>query len=224
LKPYADITDPRVVKALAHPVRAQVLAMLGDRVASPNELSRELGVALGSVSYHVRRLVSLGFLELVRKTPRRGAIEHYYTAIHRPRITDAAWGEVPPIVKRAMVSANLDHVARHVNAAAVAGGFDPADAHLTRTPLIVDPEGWRTLADELEAMHERVQEIAAESAARLADAEDQDGTEATVVMMLFSSVPTDAVGAAAMAAAADADPTDAGVHHHRRREARELHA
>jgi hypothetical protein len=86
----------------------------------------------------------------------------------------------------------------------------------------VDPEGWRTLADELEAMHERVQEIAAESAARLADADDQDGTEATVVMMLFSSVPTDAAGAAAMAAAAD--PTDAGVHHHRRREARELHA
>ncbi|MCA1689212.1 MAG: hypothetical protein LC720_01825, partial [Actinobacteria bacterium] len=110
----------------------------------------------------------------------------------------------------------LDHVARHVNAAAVAGGFDPADAHLTRTPLVVDPEGWRTLAGELEAMHERVQEIAAQSAARLGDADDQDATEATVVMMLFSSPP---------AGAAAADPADAGVHHHERRPAaRGLHA
>jgi DNA-binding transcriptional ArsR family regulator len=215
LKPYTDITDPRVVKALAHPVRIQVLALLTDRVASPNELSREIGVPLGSVSYHVRRLVGLGFLELVRKTPRRGAIEHYYTAIVTPCITDAAWGQAPSIVKRVMVSAGLDHVARHVNAAAAAGGFDEAEAHLSRTPVTVDREGWRALASELEAMSERVEEIEAESAARLSCADAEDGTAATVVMMLFASAPA---GAAAV------DPADADVHHRQRRPARELHA
>ncbi|MGI8802576.1 MAG: ArsR/SmtB family transcription factor [Solirubrobacteraceae bacterium] len=180
-----------MVKALAHPIRAQVLGVLQDRVASPNELSRELGVSLGSVSYHVHRLVALGFLKLVKKTPRRGAIEHYYTAIARPRVTDEAWGEVPPIVKEAAVSAALDHLARHVNAAAGADGFNHPDAHLTRTPISVDAEGWKALSGELEAVTKRVRAIAAESAARLAEAEAEPGGEiaASVVLMLFETAP-----------------------------------
>ncbi|MEA2298181.1 MAG: hypothetical protein QOF77_1117 [Solirubrobacteraceae bacterium] len=208
MKPYSDITDPRVVKALAHPVRAQILGALEERVASPNELSRELGVPLGSVSYHVRRLVGLGFLKLVKKTPRRGAVEHYYTAIARPRITDAAWGDVPPIVKRAMVSATLENVARYVNTAAGAGGFDIPDAHLTRSPITVDAEGWRALAVELEALTGRVQQIAADSAARLAADDHRGELEASVVLMLFRSSLVDA-----------APPAVAESHRPRRREA-----
>lgn len=186
MKPYSDITDPRVVKALAHPLRAQILGALEDRVASPNQISRELGVPLGSISYHIHRLVDLGFLRLVKRIPRRGAIEHFYTAVVRPLITDAAWGEVPPIVKRAMVRGTLENVARHVNAAAEAGGFDTADAHLTRNPVKVDEQGWRELAGELETLMKRAKQIAGESAARL---EDQAGVEATVVLMLFESAP-----------------------------------
>jgi DNA-binding transcriptional ArsR family regulator len=186
VKPYADVTDSRVVKALAHPLRAQILAALEDRVASPNELSQELGGDLGSVSYHVRRLVHLGFLKQVRQTPRRGAIEHYYTAIARPRITDAAWANVPTIVKRAMVDATLESVGRYVAAAAGTGGFDVADAHLTRSPITVDAQGWSELASELERLTARVVEIQRESAERLAESEGPE-TQASVVLMLFDS-------------------------------------
>jgi len=196
MKAYTDITDPRVVKALAHPIRAQILGALEDRVASPNQLSRELGVSLGSISYHVHRLVDLGFLKLVKRIPRRGAIEHYYTVIVRPRITDAAWGEVPPIVKRAMIGATLEKVAGHVNAAADTGGFDVVDAHLTRNLLTVDDAGWKALARELEALSDRFAQIAQESAARLDGAE---GVDATVVLMLFESAPAGAPPAPAAA-------------------------
>ncbi len=192
MKPYTDITDPLVVKALAHPVRAQLLALLGDRVASPNELARELGMPLNSVSYHVRRLVALGFLRLVKKTPRRGAVEHYYTAVVRPRITEATWRELPPIVIRAMVSAGLEHVGRQVSAAAAAGGFDLPDAQLSHNPVIVDAEGWRVLAAEIESMHGRVQRIAAESADRLATGESDGQIDASAVLMLYRSAPTGA--------------------------------
>jgi len=186
VKPYADVTESRVVKALAHPLRAQILAALEDRVASPNELSQELRADLGSVSYHVRRLVHLGFLKQVRQTPRRGAIEHYYTAIARPRITDAAWANVPTIVKRAMVDATLESVGRYVAAAAATGGFDVADAHLTRSPITVDEQGWRELAAELGALTERVVTIQRQSAERLAESDGKEA-EATVVLMLFDS-------------------------------------
>jgi DNA-binding transcriptional ArsR family regulator len=174
------------VKALAHPLRAQILAALEDRVGSPNELSQELGADLGSVSYHVRRLVHLGFLTQVRQTPRRGAIEHYYTTLARPRITDTAWANVPTIVKRALVDAGLDSVARSVTAAAAAGGFDVADAHLTRSPISVDAQGWADLSRELAALTERVVEIQRDSAGRLAKSQAAE-TQATVVLMLFDS-------------------------------------
>src|SRR5215218_4084436 len=77
----ADPVDARVVKALAHPTRVRILNVLRDReLASPVELSSELGVALGTIGYHVRRLESLGFIELAKRTQRRGAVEHHYRA------------------------------------------------------------------------------------------------------------------------------------------------
>ncbi|MBV9212474.1 MAG: hypothetical protein JOZ25_02385, partial [Actinobacteria bacterium] len=34
-----DITDPRIAKAYAHPLRIHILGMLDDRVASPSEIA-----------------------------------------------------------------------------------------------------------------------------------------------------------------------------------------
>ena len=66
-------------RAMAHPMRARILATLDDgRELSPVELSRELGASLGVVSYHVRVLADAGLVELARTTARRGAIQHHY--------------------------------------------------------------------------------------------------------------------------------------------------
>ena len=65
MKPITDIDDPRYVKALAHPLRIRILAMLADRSASPVQLSGKLDATLGTVAYHVRTLHSLGLVELV---------------------------------------------------------------------------------------------------------------------------------------------------------------
>lgn len=72
----------RAIAALSHPTRTRILDYLQvhDR-ASPAELAAAFGIPLGTVSYHVRRLETLGFLRLVRRTQRRGAIEHHYTAV-----------------------------------------------------------------------------------------------------------------------------------------------
>ena len=163
MKPYRDITDPRVAKALAHPLRTRILVALEGRTASPSELATELDAPLGVLSYHVRRLTALGFVKLVRRVPRRGAVEHYYTATSRPRITNEAWGAMPAVVKQATISATLDQIGAYVSAAAAGGGFDDAEAHLTRSPVTVDREGWRALSRELDALTERIGKIEAES-------------------------------------------------------------
>jgi DNA-binding transcriptional ArsR family regulator len=190
MKPYHDITDPSLAKALAHPLRTRILAALEGRTASPSELAGELDAPLGVVSYHVRRLVTLGFLKLVKREPRRGAVEHYYTATSRPRITNAAWGQLPAIVKHASIKAAVDQIGAYVAAAAAEGGFDASDAHITRSPVVVDSQGWHALARELDNLHERIAKIEAASRKRLGRANHEGEQEATVVLMLFNS-PTE---------------------------------
>jgi predicted transcriptional regulator len=82
-----DSKEQRLRRARAHPVRAQVLGILERRAASPKELSREVGMPLGVVAYHVRVLRSLELIRLVGVRQQRGALEHRYTAMP-PRRSD----------------------------------------------------------------------------------------------------------------------------------------
>ncbi len=193
---WHDITDPDLAKALAHPLRTRILAALDGRTASPSELADELGASLGVVSYHVRRLEALGFLKLVKREPRRGAVEHYYSTTGRPRITNAAWGKMPAIVKDASIKAAIDQIGAYVAAGAAEGGFNADDAHITRNPVIVDSKGWHALARELDNLVERIEKIEAASRQRLARAAHADEQAATVVLMLFHT-PTEVSEAAA---------------------------
>jgi DNA-binding transcriptional ArsR family regulator len=192
MKPSSDISDPRVIKALTHPLRISILSALERRTASPSELADELGAPLGNVSYHVRQLAALGLIKLVKKTPRRGAIEHYYEAVGKAEISDAAWAKTPEIVKEALVSGALTEIATSVREAAVAGGFSHADIHLTRERMTVDAEGWKQLSAELKRTHERVRKIAEASEKRLAKGSHDGEREAGVVMMLFEASKAEA--------------------------------
>jgi len=184
LKPHVDITEPRLVKALAHPLRVRILGILDERTASPSEIAIELNASLGVVSYHVRKLHALKLIKLVKKVPRRGAVEHYYTAEARRNITDDAWAEIPDIVKRAMVGAVLSQVSAHVNSAAASGGFERPDSHVSRTPLVVDDRGWSEIARELAASLDRVDAIQKEASKRLKES-GEEGVPATLAMMYF---------------------------------------
>ena len=182
-----EILDSRLVKMLAHPLRVRILAILEQRVASPSEIAQELDASLGVVSYHVRRLEALGMIKLVRKTPRRGAIEHYYQADAKHHIPDQAWAQVPEIVKQAMAGAALGELSAQVNAAAAEGGFSADDAHLSLTKLTLDEKGWRAIAGELARALERIDRIHAESLERVRKGDHRDEREAMVGMLLFEA-------------------------------------
>jgi DNA-binding transcriptional ArsR family regulator len=70
---------------LAHPVRLRVVLTMEDGAASPTNLATQLDVPLGTMSYHVRCLASVGLLALVGSRPRRGALEHFYELTERGR-------------------------------------------------------------------------------------------------------------------------------------------
>ena len=94
-RPTLDLVDPRIAKALSHPMRARILMILNERVASPNEIADTIDERLPNVSYHVRALLELDCIELVDTAQRRGAIEHYYRAVVRPFFSDRDWKRLP---------------------------------------------------------------------------------------------------------------------------------
>jgi DNA-binding transcriptional ArsR family regulator len=190
LRAISDIGDPRLVKALAHPLRVQILSVLEERVASPSDLAEELGAPLGNVSYHVRTLSELGLLKLVRRRTRRGAVEHYYRARGRATVSDRAWSQVPPVVRQSMVGVALEQAIDQAVAAAGNGGFDSDETSLTRHSVTLDDDGMRELGEALGRLHDELSAIVERSTERIED----DGTPSRhvgVVTMLFDAAATE---------------------------------
>jgi DNA-binding transcriptional ArsR family regulator len=82
----AGVDDALAARALSHPLRVRLLELLAQAPGSPHELARGLGAPLTTVSYHVRTLKRLGFIELMETIPRRGTLEHRYRAVARVRM------------------------------------------------------------------------------------------------------------------------------------------
>jgi DNA-binding transcriptional ArsR family regulator len=188
MKPITNIEDPRLVKAMAHPLRIRILGVLEDRVASPKELSEELSAPLGNVAYHVRTLEELGLVTLERTATRRGAIEHWYRAVERVGFSDSAWGQVPEVVKRSVMAASLNQLAEQVKAAAAAGAFDQPDIHFSRSVIDLDAQGWEELSEELKALVDRVDELERAAEARLRES-GEEPRKAALAVMQFDAAP-----------------------------------
>jgi DNA-binding transcriptional ArsR family regulator len=190
MRPVTSIDDPRYVKAMSHPLRVRILAILQERTASPVELAQVLEGTLGTVSYHVRTLHQLGLIDLVDETRVRGAVEHHYKAKARPKVSDEAWEQAPPIAKQAAVGSSLQVIDDYARASAAAGGFDHADAALIRLSLKLDAKGWQQLAKAVKRLFEQAQRIESDSQERL-DRGSRDGhepIEVGLVMMMFEAI------------------------------------
>jgi DNA-binding transcriptional ArsR family regulator len=185
--PVKDISDPRWVRAISHPLRIRILAMLEDEAASPKVLAGQLEQPLGTIAYHVRTLVSLGLLELVETRPRRGAMEHYYRARQHPRFTDAAWDGLDIVAKQRVLGSVLGEAHEQAMRAAAGGGFDASDAHFTRTPLQLDAEGWTKLAQATKRWLREAGEIESESRDRI-ERGDSEAIDVGLVILLFEAV------------------------------------
>jgi DNA-binding transcriptional ArsR family regulator len=189
MKPPSDIDDPRYVKALSHPLRVRILALLQERTATPAQLARRLHTSVGTAAYHVRTLRALGLIELVEETRVRGGTAHHYRARAMPELAGRAWASASPVAKQAAVGAALDTIANYARASAATGGFDGTGAHLTRTPLRLDPEGWEEASAACRELLERLGRIGAAAGDRLAaDPHGRPSLDASVVLLMFEAV------------------------------------
>lgn len=186
-----DGVEQIVAKAFAHPLRVQILIILNERVASPNLLSQELGQSLNLVAYHVRVLEKYDCIELVDTKQRRGATEHFYRATRRQFLTDREWSRMPQSLRPGLSGAMLKALFDDVEEAVVHDTFDEVeDRHLSRTPMIVDRQGWSEVGSLLTNTLNRVLEIQSEASKRIADSGEK-GMPARVMMLHFKSPDLD---------------------------------
>jgi DNA-binding transcriptional ArsR family regulator len=177
--------EQRLIKALAHPIRMRALTILNRRVASPTEIAQELGEPLGVVSYHVRILEELKCIELVRTTPRRGAIEHHYRAIERAWLSDEQVARIPPSLRRTLSGSVFAQLAEDVSVAGKTQGMDEIRHWMVRLPLVLDDKAWEELDGMLRKVLDRTLELQVEAAGRLVAAGDEAESRATILGLIL---------------------------------------
>jgi DNA-binding transcriptional ArsR family regulator len=188
-----DGVEQIVAKAFAHPLRVQILIILNEKVASPNMLSQELDQSLNLVAYHVRVLEKYDCIELVDTKQRRGATEHFYRATRRQFLTDSEWARMPKNLRPGLAGAMLKSVFEDLEEASDSGTLDEVDdLHLSRTPMVVDQQGWADVSDLLRQTLERVLEIQTESSQRIAEGGKEQGILSKVHMLHFKSPEAEA--------------------------------
>jgi DNA-binding transcriptional ArsR family regulator len=172
-----------LVKSLAHELRAEILAILNERMASPNELAKELDEGLSQVSYHVKVLKDYNVIRLVKTEPRRGAVEHYYRATSRAYLTDRDWHELPKTAREAMSADLFQMILDDVVASLEDEVFDEReDRHMSWTPMMVDEEGWKEINGILDTALKQVLKAQSASVKRLARSKE-DGINMSVSMI-----------------------------------------
>jgi DNA-binding transcriptional ArsR family regulator len=179
--------DERLVKSLTHGLRVEILRILNERIASPNELSKELGEGLSQVSYHVKVLREYECIELVKTEPRRGAVEHFYRATSRAFLSDRDWDHIPASIRTGLSADLLELIVSDAVASLDSGSLDArTDSHMSRTPLVLDEEGWGEAMRMLSTALDDLTTIQARSSERLANG-GEEGFNATVAMLGFET-------------------------------------
>jgi DNA-binding transcriptional ArsR family regulator len=142
--------DKTALRALAHPVRLQIMSLLTGAPLTAAEVARELGLTHANASYHLRNLLAGGLIVVEGEEKIRGGVakRYRYLASHdRP-------GEQPPEQRRAEFTAIAHELIRRTGDAA----FTAGPKLLADAELWVDPEKWAEIrarvTDAIVELHE----------------------------------------------------------------------
>lgn len=163
------LANPQLISALAHPTRVHALTVLNERTASPGEIAKELDRSVRHVTYHLERLEKLGCVELVSTEEANGGgvVVKRYRATQRPWFDREAWTQVDTEDQPGVTSAILANMNEDMARAMTGGTINDGDNHISRTPMVVDPDSYEELVELLAETLDRMLEIQEEATNRL---------------------------------------------------------
>jgi DNA-binding transcriptional ArsR family regulator len=185
-----DFISPQLAAAMSHPTRVNTMSILLERTASPRQIADAIGERLNNVTYHLNQLLKLGCIELVRTERVRGGrvLEHFYRATQRLYFDEAAWQALGDKERLDLAAVTLRMISQDLASAMATGAFFSDDAHICRSPMVVDADGWQEITELLERTTEELFEIEARVAKRTADGAPTD-VHTRVGLMQFRSPP-----------------------------------
>lgn len=163
------VLDAKGLRALAHPVRVQLVGLLRKHGPSTaTRLAERLGVNSGTASYHLRQLGAAGFVE--EDTERGNARERWWRSVHRStRFDDLELAEREPEATLAYLhSVAAAYTLRTQQAVNEFQTLPPAwrgAADMSDWALRLTPEETRSLYEELTSVIRRYRRDAPETPA-----------------------------------------------------------
>ncbi|HEY0391016.1 MAG TPA: hypothetical protein VGC63_04840 [Solirubrobacterales bacterium] len=185
--------ERNLAKAIAHPLRSEILTILSIRKASPSEMLKELpGAKLEDIAYHTKRLVELEVAEVVEEGRVRGWNKTTYRATVRNFVTLEDAQAVHPAVADHYAGQVWRQVVATMKLAAESGSLmTQKELHLTcDDTVLVDEAGWQEAAELHDELEERMNAIVAASTNRLAD-RGEVGMRAASIQLCFKLPDTD---------------------------------
>lgn len=177
--------DARFASLIRSEKTVKILTILTERVASPKGISTQLGLSISLVSHHVKKLERMGLVELVEERDAGGAIEHFYRAVVRPFIGDEEWQKLDAVERRRISTWVVQLILADAARSLEASLFEARpNTHLSRTPMVVDRQGFDEVAEIQGRALEEIIEVQARSAERLVTGEEA-ATNLLAAMMCF---------------------------------------
>lgn len=121
------VSEPPQLRAIADPLRTQLIQLLRDRARSTQDLAQELGIPKGTVGHHLKVLESAGLIRVVRTRKVRAVTEKFYGRTARLFLYQTE----DPADGRAISAITLRQAASEVERAAHSTGFGLVRARLT---------------------------------------------------------------------------------------------
>lgn len=178
-----ELVDPRQLRALSHPLRMQIIELLGrsDDPLTATQLGDRIGESSASMSYHLRQLARYGFVE---EAPEAGTgRERPWRKTSRGMSWSSTRADVPgyDTAARELLHLTMDRYVRRI------------EAWLRHEPML--PREWRTAAgtsddrvfvtpDELGELQRRLMELLRPY--ERTDPADRPADARPVSMMLFA--------------------------------------
>jgi DNA-binding transcriptional ArsR family regulator len=186
-KSSPKLIDPKVLKAQSHPIRAHILNILGEGPSSPARMQRRMdGVHLNLVCHHIKVLREADLIELIDVKMHGGRKEHIYRAVQPIQLFDIEeWLAVDEKYRQPLVTTILEQISEDTGRSLAEGKFNLfPDAHVSRSPIELDDEGWREVLGVLETALEGVLDAHARSGERTRRSGERR-TPVRVVMMQY---------------------------------------
>lgn len=193
-RPTDSQIDPRLLRALRHPVRQQILVSLLATPASAGELADELGLPLSRIRRHLRFLCENDAIEPAETSAAdaAGEDERRYRSMMRPYLDDAHFAQLPAERRELLNALTLRDIARRVDDGMAAGGFRHHQTHVSYTRLLLDEQGWQEVVDLLAGVLEEVMMIEAEAMERATPAGEELEASSMAIMHFSNAERTEA--------------------------------